>query len=169
MEEESMVEKVKKEVAIHYPQNTLNKLDDFNPSSHDRAEIDYYTKSMTTGIEKRQMELSKKYQDKLKRLIEMERLSISCTIEDKTILGKFKEEKNEALMMGLESNVDKRLNLNKEVERKIRLNKMNKNRSEKVKIDILTQSFKLKKRLDAKGTKRSGSISPTFRERSANK
>ena len=40
--------------------------------------------------------------------------------------------------MGLESNVDKRLNLTKEIERKIRLNKMNKNRTEKVKIEILT-------------------------------
>lgn len=64
--------------------------------------------------------------------------------------------------MGLEGNVDKRLNLVKETERKIRMNKTNKNRTEKVKIDILTQSFKLKKVLEAKGTKRR-STSPIFR------
>jgi selenocysteine lyase/cysteine desulfurase len=126
--EEKPVE-VKKEVPISYPENTSNKSDNFNPFNHDRAEIDYYNKSVFSNIERRQCELSKKYQDKLKRLIEMERLTISNTIADRTVIQQFKDQKAEALMMCLESNVDKRLDLSKETERKIRMNKINKNRN----------------------------------------
>ena len=67
--DEELLEEVKKEAPIHYRENTMNNQNNFDPSSHDRAEIDYYNQSVATNIEKRQMELSKKYQDKLKRLI----------------------------------------------------------------------------------------------------
>jgi hypothetical protein len=40
--------------------------------------------------------------------------------------------------------------LMKEVERKIRMNKMSKNRTEKVKINILTDSFRMKKSMEGK-------------------
>lgn len=82
-------------------------------------------------------------------------------------MQKFKDQKNEALLRGLQSNVDKRLNLTKETERKIRMNKMNKNRTEKVKIDILAQSFQMKRKLEVNGkrtpSKRKGSKSPVFK------
>jgi hypothetical protein len=69
------------------------------------------------------------------------------------VRDRFREEKNKTLMQILNNNVEKRMALlMQEVERKIRMNKMSKNRTEKVKIDILTQSFKMKKRMEG-GTK----------------
>ena len=57
-------------------------------------------------------------------------------------------------MQHLEGNVDKRLTLlMKEVERKIRSNKMNKNRTEKIKIELLTQSFRMKRALETSAIK----------------
>lgn len=57
-------------------------------------------------------------------------------------------------MQHLEGNVDKRLALlMKEVERKIRLNKMNKNRTEKIKIELLAQSFRMKRALETSTSK----------------
>ena len=56
-------------------------------------------------------------------------------------------------MQLLNSDADRRIAmLMKEVERKIRINKVNKKRTEKIKVEILTQSFKMKKRVE-EGTK----------------
>lgn len=70
-------------------------------------------------------------------------------------------------MQLLNSNADKRIaKLMKEVERKIRINKVNKNRTEKIKVDILTQSFKMKKRMEGGTKSKSKSKSRSSRDSS---
>jgi flagellar biosynthesis/type III secretory pathway chaperone len=55
--------------------------------------------------------MSKTFQNNLKRLIQEETNSISCTIRDKRVLQKFKEEKEKTLMGLLEGNTDKRVTI----------------------------------------------------------
>jgi Cu/Ag efflux protein CusF len=57
-------------------------------------------------MEKKQTELSMKYQNQLKKLIEMERMSISNSIKDKSVLKKFKNDKDVALLKCLENDAD---------------------------------------------------------------
>ncbi len=64
-------------------------------------------------------------------------------------MERFQKLKNKTLLQLLTTNADRRIDqLMKEVERKIRMNKINKNRTEKVKVDILTQSLKMKKTME---------------------
>jgi hypothetical protein len=75
-------------------------------------------------------------------------------------MAKFHDKKNKTLMQLLNSDADKRIAvLMKKVERKIRMNKVSKNRTEKIKVDILTQSFKMKKHIEGGTNSRSKSKS----------
>lgn len=64
------------------------------------------------------------------------------------MLNQFRKKKDTILTEILQTNVDGRLNQFKEVERNIRMNKVYKNRTEKIKIDALTKSFQIKKELE---------------------
>ena len=71
---------------------------------------------------------------------------MSNTIKDKDMMATIKNEKDRTILQQIENNADVRYNLDlKEIERRMRLNKVGKNRSERIKIDIVNETFRLRR------------------------
>jgi hypothetical protein len=63
------------------------------------------------------------------------------------MIDSINNKKDRTILQQIETNADVRYNLDlKEIERKMRLNKIGKNRSERIKIDIVNDTFKMKKK-----------------------
>lgn len=70
-------------------------------------------------------------------------------IKDLSIQRKFADVQGKLLQRGLQASADPRnAELMSSVERKIRLNKFNKNCSQKLRINILIETLKMKKKMD---------------------
>ncbi len=62
------------------------------------------------------------------------------------MMATIKNEKDRTILQQIENNADVRYNLDlKEIERRMRLNKVGKNRSERIKIDIVNETFRLRR------------------------
>ena len=71
---------------------------------------------------------------------------MSNTIKDKDMMATIKNQKDRTILQQIENNADVRYNLDlKEIERRMRLNKVGKNRSERIKIDIVNETFRLRR------------------------
>lgn len=71
-------------------------------------------------------------------------------------------QKDRTILQQIDNNADIRYNLDlKQIERRMRLNKIGKNRSERIKIDIVNETFRMKKKQEVgKSKQRRRSISP---------